>query len=73
MVGGRHNASPSENHLSPPILGGNVKASGLKVKVSVVGTWLAEKRLNRLTRKANQLATALERAAAAMEKLNDER
>uniref|UniRef100_A0A6M3KXM7 Uncharacterized protein n=1 Tax=viral metagenome TaxID=1070528 RepID=A0A6M3KXM7_9ZZZZ len=50
-----------------------MKASGLKVKVSVVGTWLAEKRLNRLTRKANQLATALERAAAAMEKLNDER
>ena len=50
-----------------------MKAQALKVKVSVTGAWLAEKRLKRLRREAERLASALDRAANAMEKLNDER
>ena len=50
-----------------------MRASALKVKVSITGAWLAEKRIDRLRRKAEKLADALDRAANAMEKLNDER
>ena len=50
-----------------------MKAQALKVKISVTGAWLAEKRIGRLQRKAEKLAVVLERAADAMSKLNDER
>ena len=50
-----------------------MKASALKIKVSIAGSWLAGKRIDGLRRKAEKLADALERAASAMEKLNDER